>query len=216
MNQPAPTDAYLENVAFIGQSLGPFFLEDPLTGNAQAAFEAIAALDKTRAAGEWPFAGESTALKALTLMQEGLAQGSNSEDVVWEYRRLFIGPNIKPTPPWSSVYTDKECVVFGQSCLDLRAWMRANGIERTTDEKTPEDHIGLLLLLMVWIAANKPELLDEYLRLHVLTWSSHFLEQLYTAAKQPFYQGLALLTHASLEGIQQERGITVEYPRFYR
>ena len=67
-----------------------------------------------------------------------------------EYRRLFVGPAPKPAPPWGSVYTDRECVVFGESTLALRAWMRAQGIARLVDDKTPEDHIGLMLVLMAW------------------------------------------------------------------
>lgn len=129
---------------------------------------------------------------------------------------MFIGPAVKPAPPWGSVYTDRECVVFGKSTLELRAWMREQGIERLTDDKTPEDHIGLMLALMAWIAREKPEILDDFMRLHLLTWSSHFLGQLAEAAEQPFYEGLALLTKASLEGIQDELGLEVVYPRFYR
>ena len=206
----------LEGIAFVGETLGPFFLQDPKTGEAGAAFQALAALDVDAAAAEWPFAGEAEARVCLALMKEGLAHGIEDDDLVWEYRRLFVGPAPKPAPPWGSVYTDRECVVFGESTLALRAWMRAQGIERLVDDKTPEDHIGLMLVLMAWIARNQPADLDDYLRLHLLPWSSHFLDELAEAAKQPFYEGLARLAKASLEGIQSERALDVAYPRFYR
>ena len=206
----------LEGIAFVGETLGPFFLQDPKTGEAGAAFQALAALDVDAAAAEWPFAGEAEARVCLALMKEGLAHGIEDDDLVWEYRRLFVGPAPKPAPPWGSVYTDRECVVFGQSTLALRAWMRAQGIARLVDDKTPEDHIGLMLVLMAWIARNQPADLDDYLRLHLLPWSSHFLDELAEAAKQPFYEGLARLAKASLEGIQSERALDVAYPRFYR
>lgn len=206
----------LEGIAFVGETLGPFFLQDPKTGEAGAAFQALAALDVDAAAAEWPFAGEAEARACLALMKEGLAHGIEDDDLVWEYRRLFVGPAPKPTPPWGSVYTDRECVVFGESTLALRAWMRAQGIARLVDDKTPEDHIGLMLVLMAWIARNQPADLDDYLRLHLLPWSSHFLDELAEAAKQPFYEGLARLAKASLEGIQSERALDVAYPRFYR
>ncbi len=206
----------LEGIAFVGETLGPFFLQDPKTGEAGAAFEALAALDVDAAAAEWPFAGEAEARACLALMKEGLAHGIEDDDLVWEYRRLFVGPAPKPAPPWGSVYTDRECVVFGESTLALRAWMRAQGIARLVDDKTPEDHIGLMLVLMAWIARNQPADLDDYLRLHLLPWSSHFLDELAEAAKQPFYEGLARLAKASLEGIQSERALDVAYPRFYR
>lgn len=206
----------LEGIAFVGETLGPFFLQDPKTGEAGAAFQALAALDVDAAAAEWPFAGEAEARACLALMKEGLAHGIEDDDLVWEYRRLFVGPAPKPAPPWGSVYTDRECVVFGESTLALRAWMRAQGIARLVDDKTPEDHIGLMLVLMAWIARNQPADLDDYLRLHLLPWSSHFLDELAEAAKQPFYEGLARLAKASLEGIQSERALYVAYPRFYR
>ena len=206
----------LEGIAFVGETLGPFFLQDPKTGEAGAAFQALAALDVDAAAAEWPFAGEAEARACLALMKEGLAHGIEDDDLVWEYRRLFVGPAPKPAPPWGSVYTDRECVVFGESTLALRAWMRAQGIAWLVDDKTPEDHIGLMLVLMAWIARNQPADLDDYLRLHLLPWSSHFLDELAEAAKQPFYEGLARLAKASLEGIQSERALDVAYPRFYR
>lgn len=216
MNESIMRDDLRERVMFIGNTLGPFFLEDPRKGNIQEAFNAIAALDPNEAAEEWPFVEVATVQPLLQQMREGAASGSDAEELMWEYRRLFVGPAVKPAPPWGSVYTDRECVVFGRSTLALRAWLREKGIERLGDERSPEDHIGLLLLLMAWIADNKPELLGEYLRLHVLTWSSHFLEQLVEIAQHPFYQGLAGLTKESLEGIQDELKLEVEYPRYYR
>ena len=213
--QGAAPDEELQAVAFVGDTLAPFFLQDPRTGTATASFDAMAALDVDAAAAVWPFVGEDEARADLRLMVDGLAQGRD-DALVNEYRRLFIGPNPKPAPPWGSVYTDRECVVFGLTTLDLREWMRAQGIARTTDERTPEDHIGLMLALMAYVALNKPDVLDEYLQKHLLTWSSHFLDELADAAEHPFYQGLAKITKASLEGIQHERGIAVTYPRFYR
>ena len=209
-----PVDA----IVFAGASLAPFFLNDPRTGDAADAFAALAELDVAAAAAQWPFAGDEVAAVegALAAMKEGLAAGADHDDVVWEYRRLFVGPGHLPAPPWGSVYTDRECVVFGESTLALRAWMRAVGVERLADERTPEDHIGLMLALLSFLAAERPELVDDYLRDHLLTWAPHYLEALEEAAEQPFYAGLARLTRLTLAGIQRERGLTVELPRFYR
>ena len=189
----APCGPSLEGIAFVGDALAPFFLQDPRTGNAGAAFAALAALDVESAAAEWPFVEAGEAVRDLGLMRQGLADGVDDDALVWEYRRLF-----------------------GESTLALRDWMRGRGIARTTDERTPEDHIGLMLALMAWVARNQPAALDDYLSLHLLTWSSHFLGRLEDVAEHPFYRGLARLTRASLEGIQRDRGLTVVYPKFYR
>lgn len=114
------------------------------------------------------------------------------------------------------MYTDRECVVFGEATLALRAWMRRIGVARTTDERTPEDHIGLMLALLAYLAEERPELTDEYLRDHLLTWAPHYLEALEEAADHPFYQGLAALTRSTLLGLQEARGLEVVTPRFYR
>lgn len=204
-------------VAFVGRTLGPLFLEDPRHDESVVpAIEAFAGLDVEAAATEWPFADRAEARAALALMQEGASAGAQNDEVVWEFRRLFVGPAPKPAPPWGSVYTDRECAVFGGTCLALRRWMREVGIERLGDEKDPEDHIGLMLLFMAWIAGHKPEVLEDFLRLHLLPWSSHLLEELADAAEQPFYEGLARLAKASLEGMQDAFGLDVVHPRFYR
>ena len=83
--------------------------------------------------------------------------------------------------------------------------MRACGIERTTDERTPETTSGLALALLSFLAAERPELVDDFLRDHLLTWAPHYLDTLEEAATHPFYEGLARLTRATLIGIQRER-----------
>lgn len=217
MNELLNDNAVREAVMFVGQTLGPLFLDDPRhEEQVVPAIKAFAALDVDAAAEEWPFVEADDARGALALMKEGAQAGAQSDEVVWEYRRLFVGPAPKPAPPWGSVYTDRECVVFGGTCLELRQWMREVGIERLGDEKDPEDHIGLMLLLVAWIAEHRPEVLEDCLRLHVLPWSSHLLEELEDAAEQPLYKGLARLARMSLEGMQEAFGIEVAHPRFYR
>ena len=118
--------AQLEQVAFIGDVFAPFFLQDPLTGCAGPSFAAMAALDPAAAAAEWPFVDAEAAESPLALMAQGAADAT--ENLAREYRRLFVGPAHKAAPPWGSVYTDRECVMFGESTLELRRWMREHGL----------------------------------------------------------------------------------------
>ena len=208
-------DEMIDAIAFVGDTLSPFFLEDPKTGGVQASFSAFAALDADAAAREWPFAEAASSALALQEMVEGLADGV-TDDLVWEYRALFVGPGHLVAPPWGSVYTDRECVMFGESTLELRRWMREHGLVAPEGTRTPEDHIGLLLGLMAQLAQTMPAELDGFMAQHLLTWSHHFLALMAQEAQHPFYQGLAQLTDASLEGIRASRGIQVTYPRFYR
>ena len=138
-------DARMEAVRFVGSTLSQFFLNDPSSGAIDAGIEAMAALDADAAAAEWPFVEETEARRCLTLMHEGALQreADGGEALKWEYRRLFVGPQSLPVPPWGSVYTDRDCVVFGESTVALRAWMRSHGIERLNDERDPEGRISV-------------------------------------------------------------------------
>lgn len=208
-------DQALEAAAFVGETLGPLFLYDPADEAVAPVYEAIGELDAAEAAVEWPLAAPAEAQEALRLMEDGL-RGGVDDELIWEYRRLFAGPAAKAAPPWGSVYTDRECVIFGEATLELRRWLREAGIEVPGTGKEPEDHIGLMLVLMAWLARQRPELLDEYLAQHLLTWAPHFLGIVQQESQHPFFCGLAQLTGASLAGLQDALQLSVDVPRFYR
>lgn len=205
-----------EQVAFVGEVLGPFYLYDPEDANVQPAYQAFANLDASAAAHDWPFLEAPDVLPLLLEMQEGIGGEKPSEQLTWEYRRLFVGPAQKVAAPWGSVYTDREGIVFGESTMALRQWMRQQEVIRLGNKNDPEDHIGLMLILMARIAQNKPELLKDYCEQHFFTWSSHYLKLLESRSTQQFFEGLAALTLLSLEGIQEAFGFSVEYPKFHR
>lgn len=216
---PQLSSQQLAAIGFVGATLGPFFSYDPKLQRAklEAEAQALSELELPAAAKAWPFVDEARATHSLSLMQQGLACGLCSEPLYNEYRRLFVGPAAKVAPPWGSVYTDKDMVVFGASTLKLKSWLRREGItiaHGQSDE--PEDHIGTLISLMGWLAQNKPEVLCEFLQEHLLPWSGHFLSIVERESVHPFYRGLSELTDATLSGIQQDLGLEVEIPRFYR
>ena len=219
MDQKLLDDQMRAGIAFVGRSLGPFFRYDPsrefdVIG---PSYDAIAQLNAQAAAADWPFAENADAFKALCLMQEGLEDDLDENAIAWEYGRLFVGPGHKAAPPWGSVYTDKDCVMFGASWVALREWMRANGLTVAEGEsREPEDHIGLMLELMAWLADERPELVGDFLQLHLLPWAGHFLDIMREQSQHPFFEGLAMLTKASLDGMQAELGLDVKVPRFYK
>lgn len=228
--KPDLDNQFLEAVAYLGESLGPLFLYDPAEAEAAPLYSALMEITPEEAAANWPFADQASVLSAFQLIHESLDEPERStsqtgstvkpdsvpENIVWEYRRLFAGPGTKAAPPWGSVYTDRECVVFGETTLALRQWMRQNGISRPGDGTEPEDHIGLMLLLMSWIARNRPDLLKEYLTDHLLSWGPHFLQEMGAVSNEPFFDGLALLTLSSLTGVRESLDLDVSEPRFYR
>lgn len=161
---------------------------------------------------EWTsFVDEKTQKKSTALITEGLHQNLDEQ-----YQALFIGPNALPAPPWGSVYLDPESVIFGQSLLALRTFLKQHQIAFQSNQDEPEDHIGLMLMLAAYLAENRPHLLPEFLSQHLLTWASYFLTQLANTEHYPFYQGLAQLALATLDNWRLRLNLSVPQVRFYR
>lgn len=192
-----------ESISLTGKILGAVLFYPPDSREVQPL---IALLESSEWAPLWPCATKDAKAQVtgyfsqIDQAQESLADA---------YQRLFVGPYALPAPPWGSVYLDKESVVFGDSTLALRQWMRENGIEPHLTQAEPEDHIGLLLMMSAWLAENSPALLNEFLTMHLLAWSGRYLELLRQKADHPFYVGVALLAESTLCGWIQQQGLDV-------
>ena len=154
---------------------------------------------------------EKACEKITALINQGLIQ-----DLTEQYQNLFIGPNELVVPPWGSVYLDPECVIFGNSLLALRDFLKRHQIAFQAQQDEPEDHIGLMLMLSAYLAETRPHLLVEFLSQHLLTWAPHFLTKLADIENHPFYQGLAQLTLITLDDWKQKLSLSVPDVRFYR
>jgi TorA maturation chaperone TorD len=226
----------LSAIGLCSQILGALFLQNPLDDNA---FELLEDLATATPFTDWPFGSEDRRNTAWRLLREGLdATGgtdpdnmdgteANHEDtapygfttvrynLVRDYQRLFVGPHHFEAPAWGSVYLDKDQVLFGCSTLELRQWMRKNGITFNESKCEPEDHIGKMLMLLGWLAKEKPSLIPEYLSEHLMPWAPRYLELLAANAKNPYYRGLAILTDITLEDITKSMNVTLINRKLY-
>ncbi|ATF92879.1 Twin-arginine leader-binding protein DmsD [Cedecea neteri] len=187
----------LSAVALSGRVLGALFYHAPDHPDSASLMAMLAAPDWV---SEWPFQTPTLALVA-PLMAAGLADQNTS--VNEEFQRLFIGPYALPAPPWGSVYLDKENVLFGDSMLELRQWMREQGFAPQTEQNEPEDHFGLMLMLAAWLAdQGLRQQLDELLAWHLLPWAERYLSLFTENAANDFYRGLGGLAKLTLSGWQ--------------
>lgn len=197
----------INNIASQARILGVLFYRSPEN-------EDVSNLIRYMKTGDWmaEWCGAPETRQAIyaTLSQPG------DEPDEEAFQRLFIGPYVLPAPPWGSVYTDEESVLFGESTLELRQWMRSNAIAGMTGGKEPEDHFGLLLLLAAWVAEEKPDRLAELLGEHILPWGYRFLALMSESAQQPFYKGLAKLADLSLREWQSHLNIASQPKKLYR
>ncbi|MGV6782690.1 voltage-gated ClC-type chloride channel ClcB [Klebsiella pneumoniae] len=129
-------------VALSARTLGALFSYAP---NSAEIAPLVAAFQDGSWQQQWPF-------PVAAPLASGFA-ASAEETLPEAWQRLFIGPWALPAPPWGSVWLDKESVLFGDSTLALRQWMRENGIALEADGNEPEDHFGTVLLLAALAAS---------------------------------------------------------------
>lgn len=188
----------LDNIALTGRVLGVLLYAPPESDECRAL---LATMADPAWLTEWPY-GENQA--AAQLIAEGI-KDQQPETLSEAYQRLFVGPYALPAPPWGSVYLDKESVLFGDSTLRLRKWLRINGIDTQREQNEPEDHLGTLLMMAAWLAEEQQgRLLQELLAQHLLPWAPRFLSLLEQHAAHPFYLGLAQLAQNTLSAWAQE------------
>ena len=199
-----------ETIAATGKILGSLLYFPPHSEQVQSL---IQWLQSGQWEQDWPY-GESEHLQPIAALLGKSTQDSETQEEA--FQRLFVGPYALPAPPWGSVYLDRESVLFGDSTLNLRKWMRLHGIETHQVHAEPEDHIGLMLMMSAWLAENSPALLEEFLATHLFPWAFRCLTLLEQGAVHPFYQGIAQLTQTTLAGWKDECSLAAVVHELYR
>lgn len=202
--------------------LGTTFVESP---RAEEFARAVAALRSMDVAADWPFGDPSEKGRAAALLARGAGE-ETGEDLVRAHTRLFKGPAALPAPPWGSVYMDRDKVLNGWTWVELRSWMRANGIAGAYAANDPEDNFGRLLALAAELAARggaeggrggrSAALFCELLADHLLPWAPRFLELFVAGAQSATYEGLGVLCAATLGDLRRLLGIQPAPRRIYR
>lgn len=190
-------------LAFSARVLGALFYFAP---NSTLAEPLVTAFTDGEWVTQWPYA----VLHADTLSAGFASPAEESLAEAWQ--RLFIGPDALPSPPWGSVWLDRENVLFGDSTLALRQWMRENQIAFDVQQNEPEDHFGTLLMLAAWLVENGREEACNQL----LPWAPRFLAEFIEKANHPFFIALGQLAQQTLAQWQSTLLIPVADKKLYR
>ncbi len=138
-----------DNFSVAARVLGALFYYAPESAEAAPL---VAVLTNDSWETQWPLP-EASLAPLVTAFQ---TQSEETHAQAWQ--RLFVGPWALPSPPWGSVWLDRESVLFGDSTLALRQWMREKGtssvdarerhsvrneaIQFEMKQNEPEDHFG--------------------------------------------------------------------------
>jgi Uncharacterized component of anaerobic dehydrogenases len=197
-----------EDIAITARALGALFYFEPQSEQAAALVQAF---NDGSWAQQWP----GSLPFSPELVEHFQAHSDEPLNEAWQ--RLFVGPYALPAPPWGSVWLDRENVLFGDSTLALRQWMRDNSIAFEAQQNEPEDHFGTLLMLSAWLKeSGREEEWQQLMAWHLLPWSGRFLEEFTTHADHPFYRSLGKLAQQTLAAWQQDMLIPVAEKKFYR
>ncbi|MGM5391175.1 Tat proofreading chaperone DmsD [Salmonella enterica] len=197
-----------DDFAVTARVLGALFYYSPESHETAPLVQALLTDDWQ---AQWPLDAEALAPVAA------MFKTHSEESLPQAWQRLFIGPYALPSPPWGSVWLDRESVLFGDSTLALRQWMRENGIQFEMQQNEPEDHFGSLLLLAAGLAENdRHHECEQLLAWHLFPWSSRFLDVFIDHAGHPFYQALGQLTRLTLAQWQAQLIIPVAVKPLFR
>ena len=175
--------------------IGSLFYHDPVSRSGVAVRKWLA-LAHAEEMWEYGLPESTRAIEALILSSKNTAD----VDLHREFNRLFIGPYSLPAPPWGSVYTDPESVLFGNATLGVRSWMRENAVKLHLQCREPEDHFGLMMLLVAWATENDvdDEQITELLQSHLMPWAFRFLDLFEEGADLEYYSAAARLARVTL------------------
>lgn len=136
------------------------------------------------------------------------------EQISSEYTHLLIGPHKLLAPPWESVYSSKERLLFQESTLKVRQVYVKHNFIPAEYPHVADDHLALELDFMANLS-NLTEkaydeqdmervlwLLDEqksFLKEHLLAWVPEFAEKIQESPTLYLYPNMATMLKEFLE-----------------
>jgi len=138
------------------------------------------------------------------------------EAVESDYMRLFVGMGRMLAAPWESIYFSEEQQLFQEETLQVRAWYRKFGLQVEQLHHEPDDHIGLELGFMAYLAQLTVQALEQgdqaqaaslmaeqraFVEEHPLRWVASWCALVDQHARTDFYRGAAFLTLGTVQEV---------------
>jgi TorA maturation chaperone TorD len=144
------------------------------------------------------------------------------EKLYLDYIRLFVGPDGPYAPPWESVYTSEEGLLFQESTLQVREQYAQLGLEYVLKGSEPDDHIAAELQFMAHLSDQVKTAESDagiirrslerqrlFLEAHLSKWVGRFCDEMEKNAQSEIFRKLQLLLRAfvSIDHQQIEKSL---------
>lgn len=148
-------------------------------------------------------------LQEFSRDQFGRTPSDVHADLRQEFAALFLGPKPRSVHPYESVYRDKHTIagkdwgglLMGKSVEHVRSFWREAGVQSIHPLNHSPDHFGLELGFVSYLGLKflengdnqNLEILQRFLREHLLTWGPQFCADLISIDQSWFYKPIAQL-----------------------
>lgn len=134
-----------------------------------------------------------------------------------DYTRLFIGIGRTLAPPYESVYSSEEHILFERETLAVREWYEKYGLRVPQLNVLPDDHIGYELFFVARLCERAASLLRDgdteaatavindsrrFVESHPHRWVGLFVNDILERSQTDFYPAIALLTRSVVEQVR--------------
>ena len=118
-----------------------------------------------------------------------------------EFNRLFVGPGPILAPPWESVYSSREHLLFDEATFQVRELYHRFGKQFINENNEPDDHLVIELDFLHFLnnkglQEGDVTLVDcqlAFLEEHLSRWVPRFCELILKHSDSLLYRGAALL-----------------------
>ena len=136
-----------------------------------------------------------------------------------DYHCLFVGPSGPYAPPWESVHTSEDKLLFGESTFKVRNEYKKFGFQFSLIDKEPDDHIAAELQFIACLSDLAIKGMEEklfnypaeiinaqknFLDNHISNWADSFCDLIYKNAKEKYFRTVSMILREFVKSDAEE------------
>lgn len=140
-----------------------------------------------------------------------------SEEDIFEFNRLFIGPDKLLAPPYEGAYRNPDGLLFQQETMEVRGFYKTVGLAVRDQNIYPDDRLDLELEFICYLIARAGqmtlirheqslffwELYQDFYCKHLESWGLQHCKDILIHAKTSICRGMALIMQGFLASEKQ-------------